>query len=377
MKRTISLIILIMAAVLLGGEEIPVKENPAVPTGSNAGRIVALNEVLRVTGDDDGDFYLKRPGKIKVAPDGGFFLVDGSQFLRFDTTGKYINNQQKKGEGPGEYVYMNDYHFSGTSIFIFAQRPSKIIITDLTGKLIKEQRLTRQMGFHRILGVQRDGYWAAGAEFGEFGKLKTGYFDVKRELMKGTFDGKTRAIGLMFKEKTYLMRQKMGDSFQIWILNAIPAFFATDKHRQLYVSNSREYKIQQVDLEKGKITGAFNRKYTRIPFQKENTEEAKKYDSAPAPDFFNDIRGIFINNDHIWVLTSTITKGKGLLVDVFSKEGVYTDNFYLPLPQVETPHDINRSNNFNKPITLYKNFLFTVETDDDDNPVVVKYKMDL
>jgi hypothetical protein len=57
-------------------------------------------------------------------------------------------------------------------------------------------------------------------------------------------------------------------------------------------------------------------------------------------------------------------------VDVFTKEGKYIDNFYLKLPRVTTAIDMDR-----KPFTLYKNFLFTAEEDDDGSMSVVKYKL--
>ncbi len=54
------------------------------------------------------------------------------------------------------------------------------------------------------------------------------------------------------------------------------------------------------------------------------------------------------------------------------QDGKYIDYFYLPLPQVEKVNDLDR-----KSITLYGDFLFTVEQSEDENPVVVKYMMNL
>ena len=62
--------------------------------------------------------------------------------------------------------------------------------------------------------------------------------------------------------------------------------------------------------------------------------------------------------------------GKGVLVDVFSKDGKYRDNFYLNIPQVPDVHALRE-----KKFTLYNNCLFTVETDEDENPVIVKYQL--
>jgi hypothetical protein len=108
-------------------------ENPETPKSKNAGRIFIPEEVMRIT-DEEGDFYFKSPGRIKVAPDESIFVTDENQFLRFDRNGKFLNNQFKKGQGPGEYTYINNYQFIGGKIVIFTHQPYKIVETDIKGK---------------------------------------------------------------------------------------------------------------------------------------------------------------------------------------------------------------------------------------------------
>ena len=118
MKPMVFFIIVLMVTVNVGAE-LRVIENPAVPQSKNAGRVIALEEVMRIS-DESGDFYFKRPGKIRIAPDESIFLTDDDQFLRFDKHGKFLNNQQKKGEGPGEYSDIRSYQFIGNKIIIFS-----------------------------------------------------------------------------------------------------------------------------------------------------------------------------------------------------------------------------------------------------------------
>ncbi len=56
-------------------------ENPAKPLNPNAGRILKLEEVLRIT-DEGGEFFFKRPSLLQIADDGCIFLYDSEQFLR-------------------------------------------------------------------------------------------------------------------------------------------------------------------------------------------------------------------------------------------------------------------------------------------------------
>jgi hypothetical protein len=152
--------------------------------------------------------------------------------------------------------------------------------------------------------------------------------------------------------------------------------FTMDGNNTLYVSASQPYAIQRLDLEKKKITGTIKREYTSVPYTAKEPEEGEESgQSRPKetnPDFFNDVQYILVHNDFLWVLTSTLVKDKGVLVDVFTKDGKYTDHFYLPLPQVEAVNDLER-----KPIVLHDGYLFTVETGEDENPEVVKYKVDI
>jgi hypothetical protein len=129
--------------------------------------------------------------------------------------------------------------------------------------------------------------------------------------------------------------------------------------------------IHQVDLEQVKVIRKFNRKYTSIAFRDERTEEEKKQRTIGSdPKYFSDIQDVIIHGEQLWVLTSTIDREKGILVDVFSKDGNYIDNFYFKLPAVTRVKDLEY-----KPFTSYRDFLFTVEEDEEGNKLILKYKI--
>jgi len=54
--------------------------------------------------------------------------------------------------------------------------------------------------------------------------------------------------------------------------------------------------------------------------------------------YFKAVLKLFNQGEELWVITSTVKKDKGVLVDVFSKEGVYKDKFFLPVPEITNPH---------------------------------------
>ncbi len=369
MKQLICLFIIITVSFpgALRTEEIPMIENPAVPAAKNAGRTVTLKEVLRIT-DEQGDFYFKYPARIKIAPDESIFLVDKDQFLRFDKTGRFLNNQYKKGEGPGEYSSIDSYHFAGGSIILVSSQPAKILKTDLTGKLLEESKFPSPRGAWRILGFDCGKYWSLTSDIDALLKRNNGIADFVREVTWTTPGGEVHKTGVVFTEKWSVNKLSSEGRVAIAINFLYDPQYVLDGNKSLFTATTQAYSIYRFNLETSKITAKFRRKYSSVPFQPEKPKEGENRSSRPETEFFADVYRILVHSDHLWVLTSTVVKGKGVLVDVFTKEGKYTDNFYLPLPGVETPHDL-----LGKPFTLYKNFLFTVESGEDENPEVVKY----
>jgi hypothetical protein len=372
MKKIIVIAFLMVMIIPLHAKaEVKLIENPETPKSKNAGRIIIPEEVMRIT-DEEGGFYFKNPGRIKVAPDESIFVADENQFLRFNRNGKFLNNQFKKGQGPGEYTYINNYQFIGDQIVIFTHQPYKIVETDIKGNLLKETRLQEKSGFRRILGFVKDKFLLVVSSFRKIIEKSPGEQTLFLELAWGTPDGQVKKTGIVFPEKWHLVKatSDKGEPY-VYLTSLVQSIFVRDRSKYLYVSNTRKYLVHQVDLEPGKLVRRFNRKYKRIPFKDERTEEEKKQrTSENNPEYFADVRGILVYGDQLWVLTSTIIEEKGILVDVFAADGTYIDNFYLKLPGVSRVIDLE-----NKPFTFYKNFLFTSGEDEEGNKLIVKYKI--
>ena len=77
---------------------VKVIKNPEKPLSEDAGRIVLLKEVMKIS-EVGNSYYFKYPCNLKVAPDGSLFVQDHDQLLRFDKTGKFLHNYFKKGQG--------------------------------------------------------------------------------------------------------------------------------------------------------------------------------------------------------------------------------------------------------------------------------------
>jgi hypothetical protein len=67
-----------------------------------------------------------------------------------------------------------------------------------------------------------------------------------------------------------------------------------------------------------------------------------------------------------------LDKQKGILVDLFSGEGKYLDNFYLPLPGIKRPDSLESTS-----YTIVGDYLYIVEPDEEDTPTIVKYRIEI
>jgi hypothetical protein len=204
----------------------------------------------------------------------------------------------------------------------------------------------------------------------QFRKAKTGEFDINKELCRESLDGTLHQTGLKFREKAYMVKETGERGIRVMMDFITPVQSALDQQgNMLYVSHTSRYAIKQVNLAKEKITAIFKRNYSAVAYQKPEKERTARSMNPSPPKFFNDIQTLFFHNNRLLVLTSTFDKKRGVLVDVFSKEGKYLDNFYLPLKQVKSVHQLKSIR-----LTFHKNYFFLVELDEEENPVVVKYE---
>ena len=76
--------------------------------------------------------------------DNKLFIYDGkmNEIFMFDTTGKYINKINRKGEGPGEYVQLSDFTIDPQKkqIVLLCAIPEKQMYFSYDGKLLKEEK---------------------------------------------------------------------------------------------------------------------------------------------------------------------------------------------------------------------------------------------
>ena len=344
-------------------------KNPAKPLSDKAGRVLQLEEELRIT-DSGADFYFKTPQNIKIDPDGSAFVLDDEQFLKFDRKGKFIKNLFKKGQGPGEFERIGNYLFSDDEIIVLQGRPNKIVRLDMQGELIDEIRPEKAAS--KLITCFGDRYVTAYSSFPKLEKAgeEPEIIDVTWSLCFVTESGEVEDTGLGFPVKWYAQR----------LQNAIIANFIVDftakpfMARSLVIYNTQEYMLKLIDLDTMQIVRAFTREYKKVMQKPDKTGRVEVrpqiYTLVPPVDYLNDIQNLFVQKESIWAMTSTMDSEKGILVDVFDQNGEYTDYFYLPLQHIVKLEGLSQH-----PMTISGDSLYIVEYGEDDIPSVVKYRI--
>ena len=354
MKKLISILLFffIFTSVIYTQEII---ENPKKPTNPNAGRILKIQEELRIT-DEGGEFYFVGPRYIKVAPDGTIFVYDREQLLRFDENGKFIHNFFIKGQGPGELNYVRNYTFQDGKLIVFNANPYKMVWFDFNGELLNDIKINDISRYLRFQFLKDDTYYFFASDIPRSDR-KTMIFNVPQTLIT------LNQIGNREKELTSF-NIKVIRSGGLWAeissLISVPY-----NKRYLFLSHTQEYLVKLYDTEAQKTRRSFTREYKRVKPPKDHNfggiyRNGKRI-GPPIPEFFNDIRELFMFKDLLWIRTSTKNEEKGYLIDVFNFDGKFVDSFYLNID--------------GSLVATHEDFIFVREKDEDELLNIVKYKV--
>jgi hypothetical protein len=358
--------LIVMAAAMLRAQD--VIENGPVPAAKNAGRVVTLKEELAVR-DGGRDLYFDWPRDIRAAPDGSFFVASRDQLLQFDASGRFLRNYFKKGQGPGEMEYAGGYDFDGQVLAVYSF--PKILRFDLGGKFLGEFRADRKSGVSSFIQAYRGRY-----DFVKFafpaGRAEAEIIDSPQTFVSVAGNGEEVRELASFPIKAYIMRSPGGGGAMDYMNRLLTASAGGGR---LFISHTQDYLVKLYDPASDRVLRTFRRKYDRVrPTPEEEALRNKpgafvardKPLIRPAQKYSNDLRGLFVVEDRLWVLTSTVNPAKGRLVDVFDEEGRYLDSFYLPLPNNLAPE---RSN----PIWISGNRLYLIESNPDETAVLRVY----
>jgi len=298
-------------------------ENPAKPSSGNAGRVVILKEEMRIEDTGEG-FYFKNPFTIRVSPKGDIFVYDGQeQALQFDPQGRFVRNLFKKGQGPGELNGLLDIWATRDNLYLLGF-PPKILVFDYAGNLDRELGL-RELGWGRFILAHTEGFLihkpgrpdpSAGA----------GLMDIPQNIVEIAPDGATAKTIGSFPIRGFVQVYE-GGAMGTTTWNQLQAVSLDGN--TLILNYTPEYLVEEFVRDKGAVVRRFRRPYARVKRSGGGGVSGSGGSGPPPPEFDADIVALHVVDGKIWVQTSTVVEGKGILFDVFDPEGRYVDNFFI------------------------------------------------
>ena len=351
MRKSFALLSLVIFLLSIPSVSIgQIIENPSRPLANDAGRVLKLTEVWRIT-DEGGDFYLQAPRNLQTEIGGSIFITDSDEFLRFSADGKFIKNIFKKGQGPGEIGGSFMYFVQGRDVFIQDLNSWRLWRADFDG-VFQEQIAIKNKDISVLIGVVPDGFifismvWPPRSEW--TGRM----MDVLHIVDFFSKDDSDRRNIATFKTNAFLSPQTATN----WD-SSITALSPDGK--SLYAFFGREYHIEIVNLGGSLAAKRFRRTYPRVPHVEKSWEsDSRKKYGFPKIEYETDIKGLYPIEGRVWVETSTEDKTKGRLIDVFNKDGRFIDSFYLgpgrSLMAVRESHIFCQEKNEDETITIVK-----------------------
>ena len=353
-QNNLAILILLMLLISSSFSQEIIK-NSGKPLNKDAGRILQLDEVLRIS-DEGGDFYFKSPRILKVAPDGSLFIYDQEQLLRFDERGNFIYNYFKKGQGPGEIEYLSNYVVLEDVLIIHSRSPNKLIYFSLNGELQDEKSLQELSSSLRLLFYKEGTFYFKKSEFPRTDKGSE-VMDWDQTLVSLSGDMNTLTAHANFPIETLVMGGGAVSNMSVYT--------ALVQNRYLFVTHTSEYMLRIFDIETNRLIKSVTRKYKRVKRPKGQGSAAFLIDGkrfeAPGSEILSDIGQVVEFRGNLWARTSTRNKEERYLYDVFDIEGAYLDSFYL---------DVNGTL-----LTTQGDCIFVRERDADELISIVKYKV--
>jgi hypothetical protein len=362
LERPAALLMIAAAAILCSLFAAPpdlvpaqvVVENPAKPMARDAGRVLALTEVWRIT-DESGEFYFKYPSNLRIAEDGSIFIADAGQLLRFSPDGNFLKNLYRKGQGPGEIEREFYYHIQSGHLFIHDMNSQRFWRADIDGRFQEQIDLLKK-DYRGFLGALPDGFLLLKTDWPPFEERTGKLMEIIHTVVLVGRDGSELRDIATFRPRMFLAPQA-AMAWDPTITKSSP----DGKH--LYAAHIRDYLIEVVDISSGTTIRSYRRQYRKVPYAEKGWEPdfRKKY-GAPKMEYEIDISDIFPSGDRLWVVTSTDDKAKGRLIDVFDKDGRFVDSFFLGA---------------GKKLMLVRDaFVICQEKSEAETITIVKYKID-
>jgi hypothetical protein len=314
-------------------------DNPARALAKNAGRIIKLEEVLRIR-DDGQTSIFKVPHGFSRGDNGSVYFLDeadGPRLYHYGPEGRLISRFLKKGQGPGEIQHASGFVVAADRIRILAWAPPKIMDLSLDGRYLGESRV----------GEDCQGLWFLGMAEGKIYGIRDEMFSSSAFRSSSGFTTSTvpncvyeispdfRTWKKLYEFPVHMMVRR-GSGFRLDPIDAVIQGLS------LYILHTAEYRVTELDLRSGGLRHVITRKYDRVKGSSEKSADPDpetKGIEFPDDPFVWDINRILGAAGKLWVFTSVMKPdGNDQEVDLFDGAGRFVDSVILRFPTTGQKH---------------------------------------
>ena len=277
-------------------------KNSDKPLNENPGRILKLIEALRIKSEGEGYFF-NSPRIFQIIADGNLLFCDSwtsrqrAHLMMFSPDGNFLKDFLRVGEGPGEIQSGFDFSASDSEVFVYDYAKRKIVVMDMKGELVQEWS-NRDERYEEIFGVYGEEI-VIRKTIRPREKKKSQLYDEKDVLLLVSKNGESQNEIYTFTKQMFYISPTQGGGMMSW-----DPFISAFGGGKIFVCHSREYMIEELDIESGRIVKSYSREYDRVKHQKKDWEDkfVKEF-AAPRIRFEPDIQAMFVNDGILWVET--------------------------------------------------------------------------
>jgi len=311
-------------------------DNPGRALAKNAGRVIELEEVLRIR--DDGDMAIfKSPRFFKLGPDGSLYFVDfaeGDRLYEYGQDDKLVRKLLKKGQGPGECQYVANFVVTDDRPRVLAWSPPKIMDFGPDGRYMREARVEEdshglwflEAAEGRIYGIRDELFSSAAFQSAGVFSVPNGVYEISPDF---------KSWKKLYEFPVRMMIKKR-NAFR---LDPIDAAISGST---LYILHTAEYRVTELDLRSGAVKRLISRSYDRVKARAGKSEDSDPETRGvefPEDPYVWDIDKIHAAAGKLWVFTSVMKPdGDDHQIDVFDAEGRYIDSVILRFPAGDRNH---------------------------------------
>jgi|GEM_PF-1165360 len=325
--------LLVLAVIAGSARPQSILSNPAKPDHPKAGRVVTLEDVLRIE-DAGTDFYIKNVYGLAVSRDGSIFVQDEEKrILRFDAQGRFLGSILETGQGPGEVRRINGLVAGNNELGILTD-PQKVSIRDRGGKLIQDISLAGSRGMIELIALTKEAVFFGREEPPNPKNPGSGAATVlQRKILRisRSSGGPELIAAVSFPARIEFFPQGG------WGVRKFSRYQTEHLDGSiLTVAQAMEYRVDIFDAPARKLVASFRRPYKKVKAQGGGGLVGPGGSLSQPSAYIHDITGVYTVGGHLWVKTSAVDAKRGILFDVYDKSGRYVDCFFLKPKAGET-----------------------------------------